>query len=452
MNIVSFLPAIGTGIATVLAAIAAVNIVSWRVVVDTNKVHIVQSGKKTISYGVGETAGNVYYRVPSWIPGLGVTTSVLPVNAFQMPLLGYNAYDKDRVPFDLDITAFFRIQDTNLAASRIATFDELKSQLTSVVQGAVRKILASYDIHQIMTDRSTFGEQFTKEVADGVKELGVIPTKSLELMDIRDSKESHVIGSIMKVKTSQIEADSRIAVAKNEQIAKEAEIASVQLVETRNQEALQKIGERRADQERLVGIAKQKSEQDVQAEMALTTAKQMEVLSVQTQRKAEIDQRAAVVTAEQVRQTTILEAEGQKQRVILAADAALEKATRDAKATTLQGEAQATAQKLAALAPIEAQIVLAKEIGENDGYQTYLVKLETIKAGQVVGVAQAEALKVADIKVIANTGDVSSGISGLSDLFTSKGGTGLGGFLEGLANTEQGAKLLNAVATKKDKP
>lgn len=70
------------------------------------------------------------------------------------------------------MTAFFRIADTNKAAERVSSIDELHQQLKAIVQGAARKILASFDINQIMTDRATFGQQFTEEVKNELQSLG----------------------------------------------------------------------------------------------------------------------------------------------------------------------------------------------------------------------------------------------------------------------------------------
>ena len=88
--------------------------VCFRRVVPTNMVHIVQSSKKTVSYG--QTTGNVYYSIPSFVPYFGVVVTELPVSNFSLSLNDYDAYDKERVPFLIDVVAFFRIADTNLAA------------------------------------------------------------------------------------------------------------------------------------------------------------------------------------------------------------------------------------------------------------------------------------------------------------------------------------------------
>jgi flotillin len=50
------------------------------------------------------------------MPVLGVTVRELPVSNFDLDLVRYEAYDKNRLPFTVDVKAFFRIEDTNTAA------------------------------------------------------------------------------------------------------------------------------------------------------------------------------------------------------------------------------------------------------------------------------------------------------------------------------------------------
>jgi flotillin len=126
-------------------------------------VHIVQRGEKTVSYGIGKGT-NVYYEFPSWIPKIGVIVRILPVSNFDIDLLKYSAYDKDRVPFVVDVKAFFHISDTNKAAEKVESFEEMKKQLENVVQGAVRSILAKSKLEEIMEERSIFGDKFTENV------------------------------------------------------------------------------------------------------------------------------------------------------------------------------------------------------------------------------------------------------------------------------------------------
>ena len=142
-----------------------------------------------------------------------------------------------------------------------------------------------------------------------------------------------------------------------------------------------------------------------------------------------------------------IKAEEDKQKAVLAAEAHLETEKRSAEAVLVTGQARAESEKLLQLAPVEAQIVLAKEIGENEGYQKYLVTIRQIEASQSVGLAQAGALEKAEVKVIANTGgqDAGAGLNSIGELFTPKGGLGLGAALEALANTDAGKALIGKI-------
>lgn len=420
-----------TAAAILLTAFAFFIPVWLRIVVPTNEVHIVQSRSATVSYGKGLDAGNTYYAWPSWLPIIGIVRSSFPVSVFDIDLASYAAYDSGRVPFMVDVKAFFRITDSGTAAERVSSFDELQGQLQSILQGSVRSILANHDIEEIMQGRGKFGDLFTTEVDGQLKEWGVKTVKSIEFMDIRDAPESEVIRNIMEKKKSLIEKESRIAVANNIRDAEVAEIDAQRTADVQRQDAEQQVGLRTAEKDRAVGIAREKSNQAVQEEAATTAEKEMVVKRVTDVKAAEIAKDVQVVVAQQQKETTVLIAQGELERVTLSAEGVKK-----------EGQAKADAEKAMQLAPVEAQIALAKEIGGNEGYQTYLVSLEQVKAGQVVGVAQADALKAANIKVIANAGDVNTGVKHAMDLFSPNGGTAVGGALEALAQTEMGAGLL----------
>jgi flotillin len=423
------------GVGGLLLTLLAYKIVTLRRVVSTNEVHIVQSRKTTLSYGKDTGNGNTYYEWPSWLPLFGVTKIKLPVSVFDLDLVAYEAYDKGRLPFVIDVKAFFRISDSNIAAQRVASFDELLGQLKAIVQGAVRTILASNDIETIMQGRATFGVQFTHEVAGQLVNWGVSTVKNIELMDIHDSRDSHVIRNIMEKKKSFIEMESRTEVAKNHKMAEMAEIEAAREVDLQKQSAKQSVGLRTIEADRQVTISRQEALQTVAEQEKVTKEKEMNVLSVLEVRKAEIQKNVQIVQAQQQKETTVLVAEGK-----------LEEARRQAEAVTLNGEAKASAEKALQLAPVEAQIVLAKEIGANESYQKYLVTIRQVEAGEAVGMEQAKALEKADIKIISNTGaGPGSGLNNVRDLFSSEGGMKVGAMLEGLAATDKGQAVLKAL-------
>ena len=445
---IALIPTVIMTLITIAVIMSAVWIVNLRRVVSTNEVHIIQSSKKTVSFGKDQDSGNTYYAWPSWIPVIGITVIKLPVSVFSLRLKDYEAYDNGRLPFVLDLEAFFRIENSNVAAQRVAGYQELNAQLTSILQGAARTILASKTIEEIMQGRSEFGDAFTKEVNEQLKAWGVTTVKNIELMDIRDSRESQVIQNIMDKKKSEIEKESRIVVAANMKAAQNAEIDAAREIELNKQVAAEQVGIRTAEKDKAVGIATEKSQQEIKQQQKVTTEKTMEVARVQEIKAAEIAKDVNIVQAEEKRQTDVIGAEGEKQRTTLIAEGNLEAEKRKAEAVLVNGQAKAESEKLLQLAPVEAQIVLAKEIGENQSYQQYLITIRQVEANQAIGVEQARALDKADIKVIANSGTVTGGISSLGELFTSQGGSNVGAALEGLAQSEIGKQLLDKFTTK----
>ncbi|KAF1711853.1 SPFH domain-containing protein [Pseudoxanthomonas sacheonensis] len=449
--------------AIAVAALIGISLFFWTIalrrVVPVNEVHIVQTRKNTVSYGKG-FASNTYYEWPSRIPMIGLVRVTLPVSNFSIDLPDYAAYDKERVPFLVHVMAFFRISDSNTAAQRVASFEELKEQLTAIVQGSVRTVLAAHEIDQIMLDRSRFGEAFTKEVTPQLGGWGVEAIKNIELMDIRDSKESEVIQNIMAKRTSGIERESRLVVADNARQAEMAEIAAKREIEMSRQQAAEQVGLRTAEKEKNVGVANEQSSQQVKVQQRETAAKEMDVVQVKNVRGAEINREVAVITAapakeggivqaDAAQQGAIVSAEGSKQQTVLTAEGKLEAAKRNAEGIAVEGSAKGTAETAILMAPVDAQIKLAEKIGSDQGYQNYLLGIRNIEAAQAVGTAQAEALKSADVKVISNAGTPSKGLSSVMDLFSADGGTAIASMLEGLAQSPEGKKVLEKFANKK---
>jgi flotillin len=445
-------------------------LLSLRRIVPTNVVHIVQRGDKTVSYGVGKGT-NVYYEFPKWFPKIGVEVRILPVSNFDIELNKYSAYDKDRVPFVVDVKAFFHIADTNKAAEKVESFEELKKQLENVVQGAVRSILAKSKLEEIMEERSIFGDKFTESVKADLQNWGVEAIKNIELMDVRDSDGSEVIHQIMAKRMSAIDMESRSEVAKNKKAAEQAELEARKEIDVTKAETERIAGEAKARSQQAIGIAnaeamkksgiaQQESVSEIARAEKMTAEQQMEVVKINQVRQAEIDREKAIINAEQEKQRIEIEAKANKFRLETDASAQLEARKKEAEGVKTIGEAEADvikakgiseaeSKKAMELAGVTAQTTLAAEIGNNKPYQEYLIKVKEVEVSQVVGVAQyesiAKALSTADLKLLINSGDVHSGINNLTDLFSAKGASQLNGLLEGLKQTDEGKSLLGLV-------
>lgn len=452
----------------VFAALVFVLMSVIRRVVPTNMVHIVQSSKSTTPYGRGKPAGNTYYSFPSWLPKFGIEVIALPESIFKVDLSEYEAYDSVRLPFLVDVTAFFRVENAEIAAQRVSNFEELHAQLHNTLQGAVRRILATNALENIMEARASLGQQFTEEVNHQVSEWGVTTVKTIEFMDLRDTKNSTVIENIMEKEKARINKESRIAVAVNGRDAANAETDAQRDVDLRRQEAEQQVGIRVAEKEKAVGISKEQSLQEIKVQEKITTERAMEVQQVREVQTAAISKEVAIVQATQAKSEAEIKAAADKEVLVIGAEA-----TKEATVTTAQGNklaaeldadairavglAKGAAEQAILMAPVETQIKLATEIGSNAGYQQYLVTIKQVEAGQAVGIAMADAIKQADLKIIssgAQDGNITKGVAGLADMFTPAGGTKLTGMLAALSQTDEGKALLGAVTNRLtgDKP
>jgi len=470
------------GIVVVFGIIATLIAINLRIVVPTNMVHIVQRRKTTIPYGKGRVNGNCYYKWPSWIPRIGITVITFPESIFQVELQSYDAYDSARLPFIVDVIAFFRVDAAETVAQRVSSFSELREQLKNVLQGSVRSILAKNKLESIMTERSIFGDQFTDEVKTQITEWGVLPVKTIEFMDIRDSKGSAVIENIMSKEKSRIEKESRIAVANNSKDAQLQEVDAKRTVQVQTQDAEEQVGIRTAQKDQQVGIANQQAKQEVLIQQNKTVETEKAVMRTSSIKQAEIDRDVAVIDANkaQMRQTIdaetarktmiinteamrdanilkaegertakVTQSEGEKDSKINIAEGNLKTSLFEAQGIEAVGKAKGAAEQASLMAPVNAQITLATEIGENQEYQKYLIEIKKIDVNGSVGIEMAKAMGNADMKIISNAGDIQSGMSKITDLFTSQGGTKVGSMVSALMNNPDILKIVESLTSKK---
>jgi hypothetical protein len=71
-----------------------------------------------------------------------------------------------------------------------------------------------------------------------------------------------------------------------------------------------------------------------------------------------------------------------------------------------------------------------------------------LKVNKDIGIEYAKALAMADVKILTNSGDVQSGLSGIKDIISSKGGAGLVGLIEGLKQSQTGTELVEGLLGK----
>lgn len=442
---------IAVGVVVLIIAIILGIAIKYRVVVPTNMVHIVNSSSGRRVYGKDSEYGNTYYAFPDWLPKIGVNVTKFPTSNFGVELKGYDAYDYKRLPFQVDVQAFFVMEDADTVSQRVANFEELRDYLRKIVSGAVRKVTASLPLEQILSARAELAADFDKEVAEQLKDWGVKPVNSIEFMNIQDASGSKVIQDIQKKEESRIDRDSRVTQAENAQVAQTKEIETKRQVELQRQEAEQQIGTRTAQKDQAIGISREQAQQAVAEQAKATAEKDMAVKQVTQTRSAEIEKSVQVTQAEARRDTDIINAEADKRKQELNAEAQLvedqksaegirAKQQAEADGISAIGKAKAEAESKMQMAPVDAQIALAKEIGENEGYQHYLISLKQVEANAEVGKEQAKALEAANIQIISGGGSTAA-----------NAGLNLGALLTNFIATDTGKAVFEAVVKPKAK-
>lgn len=432
-------------IVVALLGILVKKILSLRRIVPPNEVHVIRQGDNTLIYGatnyncldlMNESSGNVYYAWPDWLPIIGVSILVLPLHVFDIKLDDYRCYDKDRLPFSADIHAFFRITNYKIAASRIKGATSLNTQLRAVLEGTARHLLGNRELESIMGEYSEYSEEFTKNVKEALSNWGISTTKNIQIMDIRDVPGEKVISNIMQRKKSEVEKQSRMAIARNNRIAREAELEAAKSVKLKEQDLTEAVGKREAEVSANVGIEKEKANQKVHEQAKTTKAKEMDVLETERTRQAEIEKKSQTIIAETQKRKLEIESAGQ-----LAAN------ENEAKGIEAKGKAQADAEKRYQMASVEAQAALAQEVGDDQEYLAYLIRTKQIDAAKLVGLKQAENLSNADIRILAGAGDVSTGVGKATGILSPNTGFNMASLLEALGTSEEGQQLLASINT-----
>ncbi|CAJ0592257.1 unnamed protein product [Cylicocyclus nassatus] len=132
---------------------------------------------------------------------------------------GYEAYDKDRLPFVIDIKAFFRVSNFNLAASRVYSVPELKEQLTSIVKENLQKAQEA----EFLAKQEIELKQQDAERQVGLKQAAVaqeVAEKELEVKRVREIQAAEIEKQAATVKAQQdkavIEVEAEASITKTE--------------------------------------------------------------------------------------------------------------------------------------------------------------------------------------------------------------------------------------------
>lgn len=432
-----------------------------RKVVSTNEAHVVQKWNSSVAFGKWFEWGNVYYAWPSWVPGIWISVQKLPLSIFDLQLNDYKAYDSGKVPFQVDITAFFEIKEPETAAQKVETISELRNQLNETLKWVVRKVLASKDIVDIMESRTEIKQEFFDEVYKAAKSWGIM-LQNVEFMDIRDADGSQVVTNIMMKKRSQIEAESQIEVAENQKNAiiekenKESEARAAAAAAKSRADIVSSDAEREAElkvienekltqnqeieKERILAVQKEEAKQKLYEAEKLTKEKELAVKQVEEEKNAEIAKSIELIKADEQKQKIIIDAQAEKEEIELRAQADKIKVELEAEAQKKKiesiGIARAKELDYIGTAKAKNKTQMAEALNSFDKEALdYMKKELDVNLSEIVDLEKAKALSKADIKVISTWKNGGEWVKSFMDLFSANGGSNIWAMVEAAKNT-----------------
>lgn len=452
---------------TLLGIIVLTGLAFWliflRRVVDANCADVVVGKHGTRIYTgdasvvpTGQKTNPIYYAFPSWVPYLGVTVQRMPLSIINIVVKDYETFAKGNPRFVIDVTVYCKIIDIAEAARRFPgrKISDFQDGMKEIVISAIRKTTANYSIEDVIAKREEISADLTRELAPDFTKWGVELT-NVAIVSIRDPIDgsSTVIHDISAKMEAQINSNSRQEVANRNRDAEIVEADTFEIAEKRKIEAKEHVDMR--EQDRIMEVAKREK---------VATEERMNVYRIKEVQKAEIDAEAAVRRAEGEKRAMVETATGNRERLALEGEG-------EAKKIEFEGKAKANVTEITMVAEAngnKAKLIAAAEgtkaqlFAEADGMmekakaqeyqQTNAQAIRMIEKDERIGLALAEALKAADVQYIG-----SGNPENFLDLFTVKGGLGIGGMLKALNAaepdaTEKIASLIKSVVDRSEKP
>jgi flotillin len=322
------------------------------------------------------------------------------------------------VPIDVLGTAVIKVRNTHesiyTAIEQFTGVNELQiqrsiaDQVTLILEGKLREIVASMTVEQIYNDREAFSAKVQEVVGTKIGEMG-LELKDFSIKDVNDTngyikalgakqiaekkKDAEIAQAVAlkeeSIKKSEatkegekarLEAETEVSAAMKAKEVREAEFRTEQESAKAKADAAYEIQKSITNKEVIAAqmeadILKQVKQKELQEA-------QLQVDIAREQKQTELQQRRAEKTREELKTTVVEPANAEREQKKAEADAA--KYTQIAEA-----EARAEAKKAEANAEAEATKMRAKA----DADAAAIIGEAKAKAISAVGLAEAEAIK-----------------------------------------------------------
>lgn len=340
------------------------------VIVPANEAHVVITPSKRFVASPfqqyrknnGKTA---YWHFPSWLPFIGQQVRKLDLTIREIPIEQLT-YEKGQARYKLQSSLKFQIVDPELAALTFISDEDLVAQLEEVVRASVRAITVQFTVQDARSKKANVSKAIQEEIRDDLAAWG-LKLVNFQLVDFEDAPNTTVVSDISKRREAEISSETRTQIAIKEELARLREIEKDQKVAEREESKKQKVAE----------------------QSKITREKEYEVKKVETVKQAEIDKEKAIVKANEEKEVAVImkeqkKLEGEGTRLKLE-----EEAKGNAAETREKGiaEADALTEKQKALSKFDEESIKA------------MVAEKVVEKDRAIGIANAEAMGKADVKI-----------------------------------------------------
>lgn len=413
---------LGPIIVTIIAVAAGIAVLTvifrmWRKV-PQDKAVVVTGMKKRVITGGGGLVIPVLER-----------TDTISLGNIQLNITTSQTMSSQGVPIDVLGTAVIKVRNTHesiyTAIEQFSGVNEMQiqksigDQVTLILEGKLREIVASMTVEQIYNDREAFSAKVQEVVGTKIGEMG-LELKDFSIKDVNDTN-----GYIKALGAKQIaekKKDAEIAQAlalkeesiKKSEATKEGEKARLE-AETEVSAALKAKEVRESEYRTEQESAKAKADAAYEIQKSITNKEviaaqmeadilkqikqkelqeaQLQVEIAREQKQTELQQRRAEKTREELKTTVVEPANAEREQKKAEADAIkyaqIAEAEARAEAKKAEANAEAEATKLRAKADADAAAI----IGEAKAKAISAVGLAEAEAIKAKGLAEAEAME-----------------------------------------------------------
>jgi flotillin len=404
---VDFAPILITVIA-VAAALAVFTCIfrMWKKV-PQDKAMVVTGMKKRVITGGGGLVIPVLER-----------TDTISLGNIQLNINTSQTMSSQGVPIDVVGTAVIKVRNTQesiyaaieqfTGTSEMQIQKSISDQVTLILEGKLREIVASMTVEQIYNDREAFSAKVQEVVGTKIGEMG-LELKDFSIKDVNDTngyiralgakqiaekKKDAEIAQAMALKEESIKKSEATKEGERARLEAETEVsAAVKAKEVREAEFRTEQESAKAKADAAYEIQKSITYKEViAAQMEADILKQIKQKELQEaqlqveiareQKQTELEQRRAEKTREELKTKVVEPANADREQ---------KKAEADAEKYTQIAEAQARAEAKKAEANAEAEAIMLKAKAEADAEA--IGGEAKAKAISAVGLAEAEAIK-----------------------------------------------------------